>query len=575
MKALVAVKRVPDGNVPLRLKADGTGIDLTSMPMRINPFDETALEMAVQWKEAGTIDEIIAVSIGPAACQETLRHALALGADRAVLITTDQQLEPLAIAKLLHAVAERERPDLFLLGKQSSDEDNAQTGPMLAALLNWPQGVFASTLALEGGKIVVTREIEGGQETLALALPVVISADLRLASPRYLKLPQLLQAKKKPVETLPMTALANDLSPRQALVGVTAIPPRKPARKMANVTELLACLKEEGLLHDTPASTPQPEQAAHHGRAVILAEHNGESLHPSVRRIVSAARQLADDITLLVTGSRALAEQAAAIAGVSRVLFSAEQHLEHPLAENLAPLLAQTARALGADAVLAAATPFGKAMLPRVAALLDCAMLSDIVEICAPDLFVRPIHAGEALATIRSEEPVKVLTLRPAAFPLAINQPAAPVESVTAPASTTLATWCGISMPEHSRPTLTDARIVVAGGRGLGSTEQFQALIPPLADRLNAAIGATRAAVDSGFISNDHQVGQTGAIVAPAFYFAIGLSGAAQHLAGMRDSDVIIAINNDPTAPICRQADYVLEGDLFTLIPQLLAQLGS
>lgn len=247
MKVLVAVKRVPDGNAPLRLKMDCSGVDLAGMPMRINPFDEAALEWAVQRKEAGTISEIVAVSIGGNACQETLRHALAMGADRAFLIAAEHAPEPLAVAKLLRTLAEREQPDLIVLGKQASDDDNAQTAPMLAALLGWPQGVFASNVALENNALQVTREIEGGQEVLALPLPAVISADLRLANPRYLKLPQLLQAKKKTIETLNPSELGVAPAPRLELLGVAPPPARKPAVKVADARELVALLRQEGL----------------------------------------------------------------------------------------------------------------------------------------------------------------------------------------------------------------------------------------------------------------------------------------------------------------------------------------
>lgn len=571
MKALVAIKRVPDGNAPLRLLADGANVDLAGMPMRINPFDEAALEMAVQWKEAGTISEIVAVTIGADACQEALRQALALGADRAIRIACDQALEPLAVARLLHAIALREKPDLVLLGKQASDTDNVQTAPMLAALLDWPQGVFASALALENNSLRVTREIEGGQETLALSLPAVISADLRLANPRYLKLPQLLAAKKKPIETLPATELCADLAPRLTLLGVTHPPTRRPARKVANVAELLACLQAEGLLCDAPLLAEPETGLRVRGRTLVLAEAINGKLHPAVRRTVSAARQLGDDITLLIAGEPETALDAASIAGVTRVL---RLELDHPQAEDLAPLLANLLRDRHITALLAAATPFGKAILPRAAALLDSAMLSDVIEIRSPTVFVRPIHAGELLATMHNPQRLKILTVRPAAFPAASTQTAAPIESVTPPAATGRPDWLGTTRPDSSRPTLADARIVVAGGRGLGSSEHFHALLEPLADRLNAAIGATRAAVDNGFISNDHQVGQTGAIVAPDFYFAIGLSGATQHLAGMRDARVIIAINKDPAAPICSQADYVLVGDLFEVMPALIIALN-
>lgn len=310
-------------------------------------------------------------------------------------------------------------------------------------------------------------------------------------------------------------------------------------------------------------------------RALILVEHDGLNPHPAVRRSVSAARLLADRLTLLVAGSQAqaVAEQAACIAGVNAVLLFDAPHLVQPLAEDLAPLLAHAVREHQASALLAAATPFGKAILPRAAALLDCAMLSDVVEIHAPDVFVRPIHAGAALATLRNPEPIKILTVRAAAFPPAADQPAAPIDICPVPPAVNRSTWCSTSRPDSSRPALTEAKVVVAGGQGLGSAGQFHALLEPLADRLNAAIGATLSAVNAGFIGNDHQVGQTGASVAPDFYFAIGLSGAAQHLAGMRDARVVIAINKDPEAPICRQADYVLEGDLFEIVPALLKAL--
>lgn len=309
--------------------------------------------------------------------------------------------------------------------------------------------------------------------------------------------------------------------------------------------------------------------------ALILVEHDGLNPHPALRRIVSAARQLADRLTLLVAGNQAqaVAEQAACIAGVSEVLLFDAPHLGQPLAEDLAPLLVQAVRERQASALLAAATPFGKAILPRAAALLDCAMLSDVVQIQAPDVFVRPIHAGAALATLLNPEPVKILSVRPAAFPSAADQPAAPIVIQHAPSAAGLSVWRSTSRPDSARPALAEARVVVAGGQGLGSAGQFHALLDPLADRLNAAIGATRAAVDAGFIGNDHQIGQTGAMVAPEFYFAIGLSGAAQHLAGMRDARVVVAINKDPEAPICRQADYVLEGDLFEIVPALLKAL--
>lgn len=247
MKVLVAVKRVPDGNAPLRLLPDGTGVDLAGMPMRINPFDEAALEAAVQLKESGKVSEIIAVTIGTEACQDALRHALALGADRAIRIDAVGEVESLNAAKLLRALALREQPDFILLGKQSSDSDNAQTAPMLAALLGWPQALFASALTLEHGRAEVTREIEGGQEVLSIPLPVVISADLRLAKPRYLKLPQLLQTKKKPIETLSSADLGIELGKHLSLLQVHTPTARPAPVQVHSAAELIARLCEEGL----------------------------------------------------------------------------------------------------------------------------------------------------------------------------------------------------------------------------------------------------------------------------------------------------------------------------------------
>lgn len=576
MKALVAVKRVPDGNVPVRLKPDGSGVDLAGMPMCMNPFDEAALEQAIQWKEAGIVREIVTVSIGSESCQETLRHALALGADRAILISDDTQPEPLAIARLLKALILRESPDLVLLGKQSSDTGCAQVGPMLAGLLGWPQGDFVSAMTLENGQSTITREIEGGQESLALPLPAIITADLRLATPRYLKLPQVLQAKRKPIETLQSTALSPHAPHAIELLQVSSPPPRRPARHTRNTEELLGWLREEGLLGETARTDARSaDRLATTGQVLILAEHDGKRLHPAMGHTVSAARQLGTEISMLVTGFDAghIAAQAASIAGVTQVLLADAGHLAHQPAEDLARLLAQCVRERGFFALIAAATPFGKAILPRAAGLLECAMCSDIVAIHSPDTLTGPIHAGEVLATWRNTADIQILSVRASAFARAGEQVSAPIQPIALPPTTSRSRWLGINQAQSERPALTDARIIVSGGSALQSTEKFHATLEPLADRLGAAIGATLSAVNAGFIGNNQQVGQTGVTVAPDFYFAIGLSGAAQHMAGMRDSRIIIAINKDPEAPVCRHADYVLEGDLFEKVPELLRLL--
>jgi len=245
MKVLVAVKRVVDYNVKIRVKADQTGVELTNVKMAMNPFDEIAVEEAVRMKEAGRATEIVAVSVGTSACQETIRYAMALGADRGILVQTDQELEPLAVAKLLKAVAERENPDLIILGKQAIDDDCNQTGQMLAALLDWPQGTFASKVELGDGEMQVTREIDGGLETVKLNLPAVVTTDLRLNEPRYAKLPNIMKAKKKPLDVIGAGSTGVDLTPRLMTLKVSEPPRRKAGIRVGSVTELVEKLRNE------------------------------------------------------------------------------------------------------------------------------------------------------------------------------------------------------------------------------------------------------------------------------------------------------------------------------------------
>lgn len=245
MKILVAVKRVVDFNVKVRVKADGTGMDTANLKMSMNPFDEIAVEEAVKLKEAGTATEVVAVSMGPSACQETLRSAMAMGADRAILVQTDAELQPLAVAKLLAAIVKKEQPQLVILGKQAIDDDSNQTGQMLAGLLSWPQGTFASKVKVADGGIEVTREIDGGLETVALKLPAVVTTDLRLNTPRYVTLPNIMKAKKKPMETVTPESLGVDTTPRLKTLRVQEPPKRKAGVKVADVQELVAKLRSE------------------------------------------------------------------------------------------------------------------------------------------------------------------------------------------------------------------------------------------------------------------------------------------------------------------------------------------
>jgi electron transfer flavoprotein alpha subunit len=307
---------------------------------------------------------------------------------------------------------------------------------------------------------------------------------------------------------------------------------------------------------------------------LVVAEHDNATLKAATRHAVTAAARIGDEVHVLVAGSGcgAAAQAAAAIAGVAKVLVADAPHYAEPLAENEAALVVSLAAGYGH--ILAAATSQGKNLLPRVAALLDVAQVSDIVAVESPDTFVRPIYAGNALATVKSGDAIKVVTVRTTAFEAAGEDGGAVIEAIAAGPNLGLARLVGRELTRSARPELGAAKVVVAGGRGLASAENYHRLLEPLADRLGAALGASRAAVDAGFVPNDHQVGQTGKVVAPQLYIAIGISGAIQHLAGMRDSRVIVAINRDAEAPIFHVADYGLVGDLFKLVPELTEALA-
>ena len=309
---------------------------------------------------------------------------------------------------------------------------------------------------------------------------------------------------------------------------------------------------------------------------LVIAEHDNQSIKAATLNTVSAAAKLGGDIHVLVAGAGCAGAAAAAakIAGVAKVLACDAAHYEAQTAENVAELVKGLAAAY--SHVLAPATPAGKNVLPRVAALLDVAQISEIVAIDAPDTFVRPIYAGNALATVKSADPIKVVTVRTTAFEAAAaDGGAAAVEAVPAAADLGVAALVGRELVKSERPELGAAKIIVSGGRGLASGENYHKLLEPLADKLGAALGASRAAVDAGFVPNDYQVGQTGKVVAPELYIAVGISGAIQHLAGMKDSKVIVAINKDEEAPIFQVADYGLVADLFTAVPEFAAEVAK
>ena len=307
---------------------------------------------------------------------------------------------------------------------------------------------------------------------------------------------------------------------------------------------------------------------------LVIAEHDNAKLRSATAHAVGAATKLGGDCHVLVAGhgAQAAAQAAAQLQGVSKVLLADAPHLASPTAENLAAT-ALTLLPGSYTHVVAAATNFGKNVAPRIAAKLDVAQVSDVTAVESADTFVRPIYAGNAFATVQSKDPVKVITVRTTGFDAVPAGGSAPVENVAAAPDTGLSKVLGQELTKSERPELVSARIVISGGRGLGSGDNFK-MLEALADKLTAAIGASRAAVDAGYVPNDYQVGQTGKIVAPDLYIAVGISGAIQHLAGMKDSKVIVAINKDPEAPIFQIADYGLVGDLFEIVPQLTAELG-
>ena len=307
---------------------------------------------------------------------------------------------------------------------------------------------------------------------------------------------------------------------------------------------------------------------------LVLAEHDNETLKPATLNTITAAGELGEVVVLVAgSGCRAAAEAAASVNGVAKVLLADDGALEHGIAENLAPLVVKAADGYGH--VLAPATTFGKNLMPRVAALLDVTQISEITAVIDADTFVRPIYAGNALATVKSSDSIKAVTVRATAFEAAAPQGGSgTIEEISGAEESGLTTFVSQELTKSERPELTSANIVISGGRGMQSGENFH-LLESIADMLGAAVGASRAAVDAGFVPNDYQVGQTGKVVAPDLYVAVGISGAIQHLAGMKDSKVIVAINKDEDAPIFQVADYGLVADLFDVLPELASELDK
>jgi len=306
---------------------------------------------------------------------------------------------------------------------------------------------------------------------------------------------------------------------------------------------------------------------------LVVAEHDKKTLSPAVAKVMSAATAIGQTVHVLVAGADAkpVAEAAAKLEGVGKVLLADAPQLAHQLAEEMAALVVGLMP--NYDTAIAPSTASGKNYMPRVAALLDVMQISDVIKVIAPDTFERPIYAGNAIQTVQSSDKKKIITVRATAFPAVGNTGSAAIESIQVPAPVGLSSFEKAEIQKSDRPELTAAKIVVSGGRGLQSNENFKKYIEPVADKLGAAVGASRAAVDAGYMPNDYQVGQTGKVVAPELYIAVGISGAIQHLAGMKDSKVIVAINKDGEAPIFQVADYGLVADLFQVLPELKDEL--
>jgi electron transfer flavoprotein alpha subunit len=308
---------------------------------------------------------------------------------------------------------------------------------------------------------------------------------------------------------------------------------------------------------------------------LLIAEHDNKTLKDATNKALTAAKALGGDVHVLVAGAGAqpVAEAAAKLDGVAKVLLADAPAYAHALAEPMAALIVSLAGPY--DAIVSPATTAGKNFMPRAAALLDVMQVSDILKVVAPDTFERPIYAGNAIQTVRSKDPKRVITVRTAAFQATGEGGNAPIETVATADDPGISSFVGEELSKSERPELTSAKIIISGGRAMQSRENFAKYIEPVADKLGAAVGASRAAVDAGYAPNDWQVGQTGKVVAPELYIAVGISGAIQHLAGMKDSKVIVAINKDEEAPIFQVADYGLVGDLFQILPELAAELGK
>ena len=573
MKVLVPVKRVVDYNVKIRVKADGSGVELANVKMSMNPFDEIAVEEALRLKEAGKATEVVVVSIGPAQAAETLRTGLAMGADRGILVKTDGTVEPLAVAKILKAVVEqggaRPRHPRQAGDRRRHATRPARCWPRCSAGRRAPSPPRSSSAT---ARLDVTREVDGGLQTVTLKLPAIVTTDLRLNEPRYASLPNIMKAKKKPLdETVARGARRRRRAAAQGAEDGRAAGAQGRrqgrlggrARRQAQERSRRDLRRREGSIDMT---------------TLLIAEHDNAGLKDVTAKALTAAaaaRRAGRMCSSPAQARTAAAEAAAKLDGVEKVLLADGARLRPRLAEPMAALIVVARRRLRRHRRAGDRRP-ARTCMPRVAALLDVMQVSDIIKVVSPDTFERPIYAGNAIQTVQSTDAKKVITVRTASFQAAGEGGSAPIEAVAAAADPGALDLQGRGA-RQVRPAGADLGQDHHLGRprACGTAENFTTYIEPVADKLGAAMGASRAAVDAGYAPNDWQVGQTGKVVAPDLYIAVGISGAIQHLAGMKDSKVIVAINKDEEAPIFQVADYGLVGDLFQILPELEDELDK
>ncbi|MBP9741859.1 MAG: FAD-binding protein [Burkholderiales bacterium] len=596
MKVLVCAKRVVDSNVKVQIKDDYSDVDIKHSKMSLNPFDENAIEEAVKLKEQGIVAEIIVVSIGSEKCAETLKIALARGCDRAILVNAPDGLEPIMIAQVLKPIIIKEQPHLILMGKQAIDDDANQVGQMLAGMLDYPQGTFISKLEIANNKAKIWREIDNGTEILELELPAVLTADLHLNQPRFIKLPQLMLAKKKPIEQIDLANLGIEIKKTSKILKVNDGEIKKHCKILNNIDEVVSIIQvaqenpaeilannsivSELFNHTHNISTPSLTDNV--VKILVITNSPDKKLNSSLPQLLSAAKDISSmsstalcDVLIVGHLLNDVAHQISKFNIVNTVLQLDDINLENILAENIALQLSEIIK--NYTHVIVNADSFGKNLLPRIAGIMGLGQISEVTEILDANIFKKFMYAGNVLVNIEILQDIKLLSIRANNF-AAYSGLYAPGTLAYIQKLNYTNKFCDkIKFIDHHMADksvdLSSAQIVVSGGVSLSSAENFNTYIRQLAAQLNAAVGATRAAVEAGFAPNDCQVGQTGTIVAPTLYVAIGISGAVQHITGMKDSKIVIALNSDRNAPIFEYADYGIVGDLFELVPQLMSKL--